>query len=135
MWERLINCGHYPELFIPGATKVPEVRQDEDENAQQYAESQQQRALERAFRQARLDLDVARAQGADDDEIRHLRGKLQDADADLDRFTRATGRKRRREREYAPINATWPKPTTDSQTAVLDAMREYFESGGIQNGL
>lgn len=130
-----INCGHHPELFVPGATKVPEVRQGEEENARQYAESQKQRGLERKFRKARLDLDVAKAQGADKDELDRLRGRLQDADARLDRFEQETGRRRRREREYAPVNATWPKPTGEGATAVRDALRDYFMTGGIQNGV
>lgn len=131
-----VNCGHHPELFIPGATMVPEVRQNEEQNAKQYQESQTQRALERDFRQARLDLNVAQAQGAPDDELKRLRGKLRDADQALDRHVNETGRKRRREREYAPVNATWPKPEDDGPTAVRDALQTYFmEQGGIQNGL
>jgi len=129
-----INCGHHPELFIPGATKVPELRQNEDENARQYAESQKQRGLEREFRKARLDLDVAKAQG-DEEGLRQAREKLQDADAKLDRFTKETGRKRRREREYAPVNATWPKPTGEGATTVRDALRDYFEQGGMLSGM
>ena len=130
-----INCGHHPELFIPGATKVPEVRQNEEQNAKQYAESQKQRGLERQFRKARLDLDVAKAQGADKEELDRLRGRLKDADAKLDRFTKETGRKRRREREYAPINAKWLDPKDASPTAIRDALKDYFGNGGIQNGL
>ena len=130
-----INCGHHPELFVPGATKVPEVRQGEEENARAYAESQKQRGLEREFRKARLDLDVAKAQGADKDELNRLRGRLKDADAKLDRFEQDTGRRRRREREYAPVNTKWPEPTTDSPTAVRDALREYFEKGGMLSGM
>lgn len=103
-----INCGHHPALFIPGATKVPEVRQNEAENAKTYAQSQKQRGLERAFRKARLDLDVAKAQGAGMDELKALRQKLKDADQRLDRFASETGRKRRREREYKPVDAKWP---------------------------
>jgi len=126
-----INCGHHPELFIPGATKVPEVRQNEEQNAKQYAESQKQRGLERQFRKARLDLDVAKTQGADKAELDKLRGRLKDADAKLDRFTKETGRKRRREREYAPINAKWPEPKDASPTAIRDALKDYFENGGV----
>ena len=61
-----INCGHHPELFVPGATKVPALRQSEAENAETYAQSQQQRKLERDFRKARLVYDTAKAQGAED---------------------------------------------------------------------
>ena len=100
-----INCGHHPELFIPGATKVPEVRQNEEQNAKQYAESQQQRKLEREFRKARLDAEVAKAQG-DDAGLAKAKAKLQDADAKLSKFEKETGRRRRREREYKPIMRT-----------------------------
>ena len=102
-----INCGHHPELFIPGATKVPEVRQNEEQNAKQYAESQQQRKLEREFRKARLDADVAKAQG-DEEGLAKARAKLKDADEKLSKFEKDTGRRRRREREYKPATARRP---------------------------
>jgi hypothetical protein len=121
-----INCGHHPELFVPGATMVPELRQDEEENAKAYALSQKQRALEREFRAARLDVAVAREQG-DAEGLKKARARLKDADARLDRFEAETGRRRRREREYAPVKATWPEPTGEGSTAVRDALREYFE--------
>ena len=105
-----INCGHHPELFVPGATKVPAVRQDEAENARDYERSQKQRKLEREFRKARLDMDVAKAQG-DEEGLKKAREKLKDADSRLDRFEKETGRRRRREREYAPVNAKWPEAT------------------------
>jgi hypothetical protein len=124
-----INCGHHPMLFVPGATKVPEVRQGEEENTRQYAQSQKQRGLERKFRAARLDMEVAKAQG-DEEGLKQARENLQDADAKLDRFIKETGRKRRREREYAPVDATWPKPTGEGSTAVRDALRDYFGNGG-----
>lgn len=126
-----INCGHHPMLFVPGATMVPELRQSEEQNAQQYAESQRQRGLERQFRRARLDLNVAQAQG-DEEGARQARRRLGDVDAKLDALAAETGRKRRREREYAPVRATWPDPTSygNSPTAVRDALREYFGNGG-----
>ena len=105
---------------------VPELRQNEEQNAKQYAESQKQRGMEREFRRARIDYKVAKEQGADKDELKKLQGKIKDIDQRLDRFVDETGRKRRREREYAPVNATWPKPTTESPTAVRDALRDYF---------
>ena len=127
-----INCGHHPELFIPGVTMVPEVRQDEAENAETYAESQKQRGLEREFRKARLDVRVAKEQG-DEAGLKAAREKLKAADEKLGRFEKETGRRRRREREYAPVAAKWPKPTTDSPTAVRDALRDYFKNGGVQS--
>jgi len=102
-----INCGHHPELFIPGATKVPALRQGEEENAQTYAQSQRQRGLEREFRKARLDMAVAKAQG-DEEGLEAARARLKAADEKLERFAGETGRKRRKEREYEPVKATWP---------------------------
>ena len=90
---------------------VPELRQNEEQNAKQYAESQQQRKLEREFRKARLDADVAKAQG-DEEGLEKAKVKLRDADEKLSKFERDTGRRRRREREYKPVNAKWPEPTT-----------------------
>ena len=132
-----INCGHHPTLFVPGATMVPELRQDEDENARTYAESQQQRSLERDFRAARLKLEVEKARGADEQIVREAREGVRKASEKLDKFCDETGRKRRREREYAPVKATWPDPRTygSSPTAVRDALREYFGNGGIQSGV
>ena len=95
-----INCGHHPELFIPGATKVPALRQGEEENARQYAESQKQRKLERDFRKARREYAAATAQGADDSAVKAALEKLKNADEKLNRFEQETGRRRRREREY-----------------------------------
>ena len=38
------------------------------------------------------------------------REQLTRADGRLDRFCEEHGRKRRREREYGPVKATWPSP-------------------------
>ena len=127
-----INCGHHPELFIPGVTKVPELQQNEEENAKTYALSQKQRGLERAFRKARFDVNVAKAQG-DAAGLKAAKEDLKRANEKLNRFEAETGRRRRREREYAPVKATWPEPKTESQTAVRDALRDYFENGGTQS--
>ena len=97
-----INCGHHPELFIPGATKVPTLMQNEQENAETYALSQKQRKLEREFRKARLEYATAKAQGADDPATKVALEKLKRADDKLNRFEKETGRRRRREREYGP---------------------------------
>ena len=128
-----INCGHHPMLFVPGATMVPELRQDEDENARQYAESQKQRGLEREFRKARLDLDVAKAQDADKSELDRLRGRLRDADAKLDQFEQDTRRRRRREREYAPVNAKWPEERQNGQSTNSGAVSGAKKTPGWQD--
>lgn len=103
-----INCGHHPMLFIPGATKIPELMQNEQENAETYAQSQKQRKLERDFRKARLEYTTVKAQGADEQAVKAAQEKLKQADERLDRFEKETGRRRRREREYGPVQANGP---------------------------
>lgn len=44
-----------------GATRIPELMQNEAENAETYALSQKQRRLERDFRKARLEFESAKA--------------------------------------------------------------------------
>ena len=95
-------------LFIPGATRVMEPKQNEEQNEKQYAESQQQRALERDLREARRDYEVLKAQNASAEEMRAAKNRIRNAENALDQFCEATGRARRREREYAPVRATWP---------------------------
>ena len=134
-----INCGHHPMLFIPGATKVPELMQNEEENARTYTESQKQRGLEREFRKARLDLDVAKAQD-DEEGLAKAREKLKQADERLDRFEKETGRRRRREREYGPVQApakpqtSAEKPLTDGGgRGTMEAKEGYFRRRDYKN--
>lgn len=103
-----VNCRHYPMSFIPGFSALRGEPQDPEENEQAYAESQQQRALERKLREEKRDLEVMKAQGAPDAEIKAQRERVKKASADIDEFCDETGRARRRNREYAPINATFP---------------------------
>ena len=107
-----INCGHFSSPFIPGystrsRTEVP----DAETNAQQYAESQMQRSLERRIRDAKLNLAAAKAM-EDDEAIRKARDLVRFAQADMTEFIDATGRTRRRDREYTPttFNEIWHKP-------------------------
>ncbi len=97
-----INCGHFSSPFIPGystrsRTEVP----DAETNAQQYAENQMQRALERRIRDAKLNLAAAKAM-EDEDAIKKARDLVRFAQADMTEFIDATGRTRRRDREYTP---------------------------------
>ena len=103
-----VNCRHYPMNFIPGFSTIKGEPQDPEENEQAYAESQQQRALERRLREEKRDLEVMQAQGADPEAIKAQRAKVKQASADIDQFCEDTGRARRRNREYTPVNATWP---------------------------
>lgn len=103
-----VNCRHYPITFIPGFSPLRGEPQSEKDNARDYEESQQQRALERDLRNKKRDLAVMQAQGADEDAIKAQRAKVRKASDDLDQFCDETGRSRRRNREYTPIKAEWP---------------------------
>lgn len=104
-----INCGHYPISFIPGYSRIRPPEQNEEENAKEYEESQQQRALERKLRAEKRDLAVLKAQGAPEEEIKAQREKAREASRNLDDFCEQTGRARRRNREATPIKASWPE--------------------------
>lgn len=125
-----VNCKHYPTPFIPGFSALRGAPQGPEENAKAYEESQQQRALERKLRQEKRDLEVLKAQGAGEDELKAQRAKIRQASKDIDAFCDETGRARRRNREYAPVNAKWPdkeeiNPAT-MPTDVRDRMSDWF---------
>lgn len=129
-----INCKHYPIPFVPGFSRIRAPRQNEQENAKEYEQSQRQRALERNLRNEKRGLAVLKAQGATDDEIKAQRERVRAASAKLDDFCDKTGRARRRSREYTPTNPTFPdKDTYDPGTfrkTQRDKMREFFRNGG-----
>lgn len=103
-----VNCRHYPMPWIPGVSVSRGHPQDQEENDRVYAESQQQRALERKLRDEKRDLEVLKAQGASEEEIKAQQGRVKQASRDIQEFCDETGRARRRNREYTPVDATWP---------------------------
>ena len=103
-----VNCKHYPMTFIPGFSTLKGQPQDPEENEKAYEQSQQQRALERKLRKEKLDYATMKAQGANEDALRAQRAKVQKASSDIDAFCDETGRAWRRNREFTPVNATWP---------------------------
>jgi hypothetical protein len=103
-----VNCRHYPMTFVPGLSTLKGEPQSPEDNAKTYAESQQQRALERQLREEKRDLDVMKAQGAPEDAIKAQRERVKAASQKVEDFCEETGRTRRRNREYTPVNATWP---------------------------
>lgn len=111
-----INCGHYPIPFIPGFSSIRPPKQDAEENAKEYAESQKQRELERKLRNEKRDLAVLKAQGADQAEIDAQKAKVNQARDNLDDFCTETGRARRKSREYVPIKPEWPDTGNGSGT-------------------
>lgn len=103
-----INCKHYPIPFIPGFSRIRPPEQNEEENAKEYEQSQQQRALERKLRYEKRDLAVLKAQEASPEEIKAQRLRVKNARTELNDFCEETGRARRTNRERTPIKATWP---------------------------
>ena len=103
-----VNCKHYPMVFIPGISTIKGEPQDPEENEKAYALSQEQRALERKLRKERLDLSVMKAQGAPEEAIKKQSLRVHSASMDIEDFCDENGLPRRRNREYTPVNATWP---------------------------
>ena len=103
-----INCGHYPIPFIPGFSRIRPPEQTEEQNAKEYAESQKQRELERKLRYEKRDLNVLKAQGATEEEIKAQRVRVNNARTELNDFCDETGRARRTNREQTHIKATFP---------------------------
>ena len=131
-----INCKHYPTPFIPGISVIEGQPQSEEANAKSYAESQEQRRLERKLREEKRDLMMAKAQGAPEDEIKALRAKCRQTSDDIDTFCEETGRARRQNREAVYTQREFPDSTTyDPKTFVRDQKEQidkYFNEGGAQ---
>lgn len=121
-------------VFIPGVSVIKDPPMDEEENEKAYAESQQQRALERKLREEKRDLEVLKAQGAGEDEIKAQKARVNRASHDIETFCDETGRTRRRNREYTPVNAKFPpKDSYDPSefpTETKDRIEEWFRSNG-----
>jgi hypothetical protein len=103
-----VNCGHYPIPFFPGFSRSRPPQQNEEQNAREYAESQQQRALERNVRDEKRELEVMKAQGATQEELDAQKIRVRNANTQLTEFCDKTGRARQPGRTATPINATFP---------------------------
>ena len=132
-----INCKHYPTPFIHGVSIVRGQPQSEEENAKAYAESQEQRRLERRVREEKRDLLMEKARGAPKEVIDAQRERVRQASADVQDFCDSTGRARHRDREAVYTERKFPAADTydvaefeRKQKAEID---EYFASGGAQN--
>lgn len=123
-----INCGHYPIPFIPGFSRIRAPEQNEEQNAKDYEQSQQQRALERKLREEKRDLAVLKAQGASDEEIKAQRAKVKNARDNLNSFCDETGRARRSSRERTPIQADWPTGKRLKSSTENDMINAPIES-------
>ena len=131
-----INCKHYPTPFIPGVSIIREGAQPEDENAKTYAESQQQRGLERKIREEKRDMLMLKARGAPDDIIKAQKDKIRETSAEIDEFCDKTGRTRRRNREGVYTERTFPPPDTYDVAAFVNSQKQMIEDfyavGGAQ---
>ena len=122
-----VNCGHYKIPFIPGFSKARQPQQNEEQNAKEYEESQKQRALERKLREEKRDLEVLKAQGASEEEIKEQKWRVKKARDNLNEFCDDTGRARRSSRERTPINAKFPDETTSTKTRTLSDISDYYK--------
>lgn len=133
-----INCKHYPSPFIPGVSVIRGEPQNPEENAKAYAESQQQRGLERKIREEKRDLMMMKAQGAPDEMIKAQRAKIRKTDDDIDAFCAETGRARRQNREGVYTKRDFPDAKTYDVTQFTNEQKErierYYREGGEQQG-
>ena len=111
-----INCGHSPIPIIPGVS-IPHAQdfvQSKEENDKQYAESQQQRALERKIRAAKRALEMG-------DDSPEAKARVRAAQEQIRQFIKDTGRTRRPDREslYGGKKAATPpkdqRPTPEER--------------------
>ena len=91
-----INCGHFPIPVIPGVS-IPHgdsFIQDKEENDKLYAESQEQRALERDIREKKRAAAMLGDKATQED-----KDAIREAQANMRAFIERTGRTRRYDRE------------------------------------
>ena len=133
-----INCKHYPTPFIPGVSVIEGAPQDPEANAKTYAESQEQRRLERKLREEKRDLMMAKAQGRPQEEIDSLRERCRKSSADIDDFCNSTGRARHRDREAVYTKREFPDKekydVSKFEHQQKDLIDQYFKDGGAQQG-
>ena len=133
-----INCKHYPMPFIPGVSVIDGKPQDKEENDKAYAESQEQRRLERKLREEKRDLQMMKAQGASEEDIAKQREKVKQSSADIDDFCNSTGRARHRDREAVYTKREFPDADRYDVTQFAqdqkNLVENYYLDGGEQKG-
>ena len=133
-----INCKHYPIPFIPGVSVIEGEPQDPEANDKAYAESQEQRGLERKIREQKRDLLMMKAQGADPAEIKAQRAKIRETDDEIDKFCADTGRARRQNREGVWTQREFPSKdsydVSKFETKQKELIDDYYKNGGTQKG-
>lgn len=133
-----INCKHYPMPFIPGVSVIDGKPQDKEENDKAYAESQEQRRLERKLREEKRDLQMMKAQGASEEDIAKQREKVRQSSSDIDDFCNSTGRARHRDREAVYTKREFPDADRYDVTQFAqdqkNLVENYYSAGGEQQG-
>lgn len=133
-----INCKHHPDPFIPGVSVIHGEPQNKEENDRVYAESQEQRALERKIREQKRDLMIMKEQGATPEEIKAQRAKIRQTDDEIDEFCEKTGRARRQNREGVYTKREFPDANKYDVAAFerkqKDLIGQYYQNGGEQQG-
>ena len=131
-----VNCKHYPTPFIPGVSIIRGQPQSPEENERTYAESQEQRRLERKLREEKRDIMMAKAQGASDEEIKALQARARNTSQDIDDFCESTGRTRHRDREGVYTQRSFPSKDSydvsqfeNEQKKKID---QFYQNGGAQ---
>ena len=131
-----VNCKHYPTPFIPGVSLIRGQPQSPEENDRTYAESQEQRRLERKLREEKRDIMMAKAQGASDEEIKALQERARNTSQDIDDFCESTGRTRHRDREGVYTQRSFPSKDSYDVAAFENEQKkkidQFYQNGGAQ---
>lgn len=138
-----INCGHFPETFVDGFS-VPRYNEltpeQEKQNAIEYAQSQQQRQIEREIRQAKTEALGMKAAN-DPEGFREASTKVKEKNAEYRSFCEQTGRTPRPDRTQvvgynrktsAQVNA-WAKKPAGSQGDLQATTKKREKSQFLKN--
>lgn len=131
-----INCKHYPSPFIPGVSLADGTPQNKEDNDRVYAESQEQRRLERKLREEKRNLLMDKAQGASEDQLAAQREKIKKSSEDIDEFCKKTGRARHRDREAVYTKREFTDAdkydVTQFEREQQKLINDYYKNGGAQ---
>lgn len=127
-----INCGHHPITMIPGVS-IPRDRpeQDKEENDKVYAESQEQRRLEREIRYSKQKAALMDAAG-DKEGFEKEALKIKEKQANYNAFCKKTGRTKRLDRtqvfEYNKSVSSKSTAAVRKQTAAAKEKANYISN-------
>lgn len=123
-----VNCKHYPTPFIPGVSVIRGTPQDEAANAKSYAESQEQRRLERKLREQKRDVLMEKTRGAPQEVVDALNEKCRNTSKEIQDFCDSTGRARHRDRESVYTKREFPDKSTYDVAKFVNREKEFYDS-------